>query len=77
MLSDEELKMVESSTTFDKSSSVQALKAHYDSVTSRTHLRDLLRDEARNESLRFKVLNKIWLDYTHTKIDATGLALLG
>ena len=69
--------MVQSSTNFDKSAAVQALKAHYTSVTSQTHLRDLLQDEVRNEQLRFKVLDKIWLDYTHTKIDATGLALLG
>ena len=27
--------------------------------------------------MRFKVLDKIWLDYTHTKIDAEGLRLLG
>lgn len=58
-------------TTFDKSPAVQALKAHYDSVTSKTHLRDLLQHEARNEVLRFQCLDsKIWLDYTHTKIDA-------
>lgn len=66
-----------SSTTFDKSPSVQALKAHFDTVTSKSHLRELLQDEARNEALRFQCLDsKIWLDYTHTKIDAEGLALL-
>ena len=45
-------------------------------MTKNTHLRELLQDESRNESLRFKVLDKIWLDYTHTKIDSQGLALL-
>ena len=72
--------MVEASaaTTFDKAASVQALKQHYETVTKQKHLRDLLQDEERNEALRFKVLNdKVWLDYTHTKIDKEGLALLG
>ena len=64
-------------TTFDKIASVQALKQHYETVTKAKHLRDLLQDETRNESLRFKVLDKIWMDYTHTKIDSEGLALLG
>ena len=70
--------MVEASTTtFDKSASVIALKQHYETVTKAKHLRELLQDESRNESLRFKVLeDKVWLDYTHTKIDSEGLALL-
>ena len=53
-----------------------ALKQHYAQVTSKKHLRELLADEGRNEALRFKVLDKVWMDYTHTKIDAEGLALL-
>ena len=68
--------MVQALSTFDKSAAVIALKKHYETVTKSTHLRDLLQDESRNEALRFKVLDKIWLDYTHTKIDAQGLALL-
>ena len=69
--------MVESTsnTTFDKLPSVVALKKHYDEVTSKTHLRDLLQDEARNEQLRFK-LGKAWMDFSHTKIDQEGLKLL-
>lgn len=66
-----------SNQTFDQSPAIQALKQHYETVTKSLHLRDLLQDESRNESLRFKVLDKIWLDYTHTKIDSQGLALLG
>lgn len=62
--------MVQAVETFDKSAAVQALKLHYETVTKSLHLRDLLQDESRNETLRFKVLDKIWLDYTHTKIDA-------
>ena len=66
-----------SESTFDKCPSVEALKAHYESVTSKTHLRELLQDEGRNSALRFQALDgKVWLDYTHTKIDAQGLALL-
>ena len=38
--------------TFEKRASVQALKQHYEAVTSKTHLRDLLQDEARNAALR-------------------------
>jgi glucose-6-phosphate isomerase len=41
--------MVESThSTFDKMVSVSALKAHFHHVTSKTHLRDLLRQEDRN-----------------------------
>ena len=67
--------MVSSSETFDKVPSVVALKKHYEEVTSKTHLRDLLQDEARNEQLRFKV-GKTWMDFSHTKIDSEGLRLL-
>lgn len=63
--------------TFDQSPAIVALKQHYDAVTSKTHLKQLLQDEERNAALRFKLLDKIWLDYTHTKIDAEGLRLLG
>ena len=68
--------MAEASTTFDKSPKVQALKQHYETVTKQAHLRDLLQDEQRNAALRFKVDDSVWLDYTHTKIDLAGLALL-
>jgi len=68
--------MVEENVTFDKVASVQALKKHYTEVTSETHLRDLLQDEARNEALRFKFGDNVWLDFSHTKIDAEGLKLL-
>ena len=70
--------MVEANaTTFEKSAAVRALKEHYERVTKQVHLRDLLQDEERNAALRFNVLdNKLWLDYTHTKIDAQGLQLL-
>ena len=68
--------MVESSTTFDKVPSVVALKKHYDEVTSKTHLRELLQDEERNAQLRFQVGDKTWLDFSHTKIDSEGLRLL-
>lgn len=63
-------------TTFEKSAAVQALKQHYDTVTSGSHLRDLLQDETRNAALRQKLGDDILLDFTHTKIDAEGLRLL-
>lgn len=58
--------------------SVQALKKHYNDVIKPQHLRDLLKDEARNQKLVFKFddANPAMLDLTHTKIDATGLDLL-
>ena len=68
--------MVQAST-FEKTAAVQALRNHYETVTKQTHLRDLLQDEERNAALRFKVLDQIWADYTHTKIDLEGLRLLG
>ena len=69
--------MVESTnTTFDKVASVIALKKHYDEVTSKTHLRDLLQDEARNAKLRFTMGYSCHMDFTHTKIDTKGLELL-
>lgn len=64
------------STTFDRLPSVEALKAHYDSITSKTHLRALLQDEARNAELRVKYSNDFLVDFTHTKIDSAGLQLL-
>ena len=68
--------MVESNTTFDKVPSVIALKKHYDEVTSKTHLRDLLQDEERNKKLRFIMGKNTHMDFTHTKIDSKGLDLL-
>ena len=53
-----------------------ALKKHYDEVLSQTTLRQLLQDDERNAALRFKILDKIYMDFSHTKIDKTGLDLL-
>ena len=70
--------MVESKSTitFDKVASIVALKKHYDEVTSKTHLRDLLQDEERNNKLRFLMGKNTHMDFTHTKIDSKGLDLL-
>ena len=61
--------------TFDKLPAIVALKKHYDEVTSKTPLKDLLQDEERNRRLTVK-FDKMMLDYTHTKIDSKGLDLL-
>ena len=68
----EEAKAHEEATmmTFEKTEAVKALKEHYEKVTRKKHLSELLQDRKRNEALRFKVLDKVWLDYTHTKIDS-------
>jgi len=70
--------MVDSTApTFDKLASVVALKKHYDDVTSKLHLKDLLDDELRNEKLRVRAFDKkAILDFTHVKIDQTGYDLL-
>ncbi len=69
--------MVEqSNSTFDKLSSVQALKAHFDGVTSNTHLRALLNDEQRNAKLRVDHSDQFIFDFTHAKIDEEGFAKL-
>ena len=70
--------MVQASTgvTFDQMPSVVALKQHFETVTKGKHLRELLQDTERNESLLLKYEDKIMLDFSHTKIDAEGLRLL-
>ncbi len=69
--------MVESAQkTFDKLESVETLKAHYALHTSKTHLKDLLNDEERNNKLRTQVGDDIFFDFTHTKIDSLGFDLL-
>jgi len=75
--------MVESASTFDKLPSVQALKQHFTSVTSKTHLRDLLTDDARNQQLRVALANEssegktdAIFDFTHAKIDVEGYKAL-
>ena len=69
--------MVEASqTTFDKLSSVKALKDYYENEVTKTHLKDLLNNEDRNSKLRASLDNKIILDLTHTKIDIKGIELL-
>ena len=74
--------MVESSsqttTTFDKLQSVIDLVNHYQTETSKTHLRELLNNEQRNEKLRASLHNDqensdVILDLTHVKIDEAGL----
>jgi hypothetical protein len=63
--------------TFDRLESVVALKAHYDKLTSKVHLRELLQDKERNKSLLVKLADgSCILDLTHTKIDKQGLDLL-
>jgi len=68
--------MVESTPTFDALPSVQALKTHYESVTSKIPLRDLLNDEQRNEKLRSSFGSSVHFDYSHTHIDSEGIDLL-
>lgn len=76
--------MVESSapSTFDKLPSVDSLVNHYKQETSKTHLRDLLQLESRNQSLRATLKNEgarsdsIILDLTHSKIDESGYQAL-
>jgi hypothetical protein len=64
-------------STFDKLQSVQALKSHYEGELSKTHLKDLLNDAARNETLRTENASaSLIMDCTHTKVDAAGVELL-
>ena len=60
---------------FHETESVKQLKHHYDTVTSKTHLRDLLQDTERNALLRLRHEPAI-ADFTHCKIDKTGFGLL-
>lgn len=64
--------MVESIKTFDKLDSISQLKTHYDSELSKTHLRDLLSQDSRNQHLRASLNDEIFLDFTHVKIDEQG-----
>ena len=70
--------MVESSTakTFDELPSVKALKEHFDNITNKKHLRDLLNQESRNQKLRVEHEDKFIADFTHAKIDEEGFAKL-
>mmetsp|Transcript_63389 Transcript_63389/g.87561 ORF Transcript_63389/g.87561 Transcript_63389/m.87561 type:complete len:126 (-) Transcript_63389:1236-1613(-) len=70
--------MVDSSAvTFDKLPSVVALKKHFDEVIAKKHIKDYLDDELRNEKLRVRAFDqKAILDFTHVKIDQTGIDLL-
>jgi glucose-6-phosphate isomerase len=64
-------------STFDKLQSVQALKQHYEGELSKTHLKHLLNDAARNEALRTECAEGSFImDCTHTKIDVQGMNLL-
>lgn len=67
---------MENSVTFDQLSSVKELKSYYETHISKQHLRDLLQDESRNSQLRLTMLSNALVDFTHTKIDSQGLALL-
>jgi len=64
-------------STFDKLQSVQALKSHYEGELSKTHLKSLLDDGARNEALRTECASaSLIIDCTHTKVDTKGIELL-
>jgi len=65
--------IMQKSVTFDLQPSVVTLKNHYDTVTSKTHLKDLLQDQQRNDSLVVKIGDQLIADFTHTKIDMQGL----
>ena len=70
--------MVESSKTgtFDQLPSVVALKEHFNKVTEKLHLRELLNQESRNEKLRIEHSDKFIADFTHVKIDEEGFSKL-
>ena len=69
--------MVESTTkTFDQLPSIKALKDHFDNVTDKLHLRELLNQESRNEKLRVEHSDKFIADFTHAKIDEDGFTKL-
>ena len=72
--------MVEQTTTFDKLPAVAGLKQHFASVTSGTHLRELLGQESRNTHLRVPLVTNgkedCIFDFTHAKIDAEGFEKL-
>jgi glucose-6-phosphate isomerase len=58
---------------------VQALKQYYDTVLTKGHLKDMLNDEDRNNSLFLDVAkdHQFCLDFTHTKLDKEAMKLLG
>ena len=65
--------------TFNNLASVKALKDHFDQVTSKTHLRDLLVEEERNGQLRVGLKTEsedCIFDFTHAKIDSEGFKAL-
>lgn len=69
---------MDSGTTFDQMAAVKALQQHHDTKLSQVHLKDLLNDKARNESLvHHDVQGQFVLDYTHTKLDGEAYKLLG
>lgn len=64
-------------STFDKLPSVVALKQYYETELSKTHLKTLLTDPIRNDSLRTECTSGSFImDCTHTKLDAKGMDLL-
>ena len=67
---------MQSATTFDKLDSVQKLQAHYNESMTKTHLKELLQDPARNAGLRTEYGIGVVLDCTHEKIDLKGMELL-
>jgi len=62
--------------TFDQLPSIKALKEHYDQVTNKSHLRELLQNESRNAKLRVEHEDRVIFDFTHAKIDEEGFAKL-
>lgn len=57
--------------TFDQLDSVKALKTHYETVLSKTHLKELIKDEARNNCLRYEPAGcDFVLTADHCKLDA-------
>lgn len=62
------------SSTFDKLPAVQSLKQHYEHVTQKAHLKELLKDEKRNARLRVEHGDNLIFDATHCKIDSEGFS---
>ena len=77
--------MEQSTATFDKLDSVRALKRYHQTVISNWHLKDMLDDMYRNDTMRhtFKASppsqpekDVFVLDYTHCKLDQVAQNLL-
>jgi len=62
-------------STYDSLASFKAVKEYYDGDLSKKHLKTLLTDSARNDSLRVNHGNVIF-DFTHSKLDAKALELM-